>query len=304
MTPLDEATLNFAPGSLMLLNVILGLVMFGIALDLTIDDFRRLLRAPKPYLIGLFSQFIFLPVATFGLVVLFQPPPSLALGMILVAACPGGNVSNFITHHARGDVALSVSLTATATLIAVLMTPFNIAFWGSLYEPAAELVRQTSLNPISMALNVLVLLAVPLFLGMAVNVRRPDLAARLRRPMRIFSLVFFALFIVIALAGNWQNFLDYAGAVFLLVLIHNAVALAGGYAIAFGSGLPEAQRRTVSIETGIQNSGLGLILIFNFFNGLGGMAVVAAWWGSWHIIAGFAAATLYRRRPGGQEAAA
>lgn len=297
MTPLDQASLNFAPGSLMLLNVILGLVMFGVALDLTTEDFRRLARTPKPYLVGLASQFLFLPAATFVLVLLLQPAPSIALGMMLVAACPGGNVSNFLTHRARGDIALSVSLTATATLIAIVLTPFNIAVWGELYEPTAELVRQTSLDPIDMALNVLVLLGVPLLLGMLVNMRYPAVATRLRRPMTIFSLIFFAAFIVVALAGNWDNFLTYAGAVFFLVLLHNGVALAGGYGIARASGLPETQRRTVSIETGIQNSGLGLILIFNFFDGLGGMAVVAAWWGIWHIVAGFAAATLFRSRP-------
>ena len=296
MTPLDEAALNFSPGSLLLLNAILGLVMFGVALDLTLEDFRRLGRQPKPYLAGLASQFLFLPVATFILVIILQPAPSIALGMILVAACPGGNVSNFLTHHARGDVALSVSLTATATLIAVIMTPLNIALWGSLYAPAADLVRETSLDPLDMAFSVLVLLVVPLILGMLVNSRYPALAARLRRPMTLFSLVFFGVFIVIALAGNWDNFLAYAGAVFLLVVIHNGIALIGGYGVAFASGLPEAQRRTVSIETGIQNSGLGLILIFNFYGGLGGMAVVAAFWGIWHLISGFAIASFFRRR--------
>lgn len=296
MTPLDQAALNFSPASLTLLNAILGLVMFGVALDLTTDDFRRLRRQPWPYLVGLFSQFVFLPVATFLLILALQPSPSVALGMILVAACPGGNVSNFLTHHARGDVALSVSLTATATFIAVIMTPLNIALWGSLYAPAAELVRETSLDPLDMAISVLVLLVVPLILGMLLNRQRPELARRLRRPMTIFSLVFFAVFIVIALAGNWDNFLTYAGAVFLLVVLHNGVALLGGYTVARVARLPESQRRTVSIETGIQNSGLGLILIFNFFGGLGGMAVVAALWGIWHIIAGFAAATFFRSR--------
>lgn len=296
MTPLDDVMLNFSPSSLLVLNVILGIVMFGVALDLKIEDFQRLLRAPVAFLAGFGSQFIFLPAATFLLVLLIKPQASIALGLFMVAACPGGNISNFFTHRAEGSTALSVSMTAVATMAAVIMTPFNLAFWGSLYEPSAALVRQTSVDPLQMAMTVAVLLVVPLILGMAVNARYEQLAARLRKPMRIVSMLIFAAFVIGALAANWQHFLDYVGAVFLLVLIHNAIALSGGYGIAYASGLHERDRRAISIETGIQNSGLGLILIFNFFDGLGGMAIVAAWWGVWHIIAGFAVSSFYRNR--------
>ncbi|MEX0343661.1 MAG: bile acid:sodium symporter family protein [Rhizobiaceae bacterium] len=296
MTPLDDVALNFSPGSLLLLNFILGIVMFGVALDLKIEDFQRLLRAPVAFLAGFGSQFIFLPAATFLLVILIQPQASVALGMMMVAACPGGNISNFFTHRAGGTTALSVSLTAVATMSAVIMTPFNLAFWGSFYEPSAALVRETSVSPLQMAFTVAILLVVPLILGMTVNARYTKLAERLRGPMRIISMLIFAAFVIGALAANWQHFLDYVGVVFLLVLVHNAIALSGGYGIAFASGLPERDRRAISIETGIQNSGLGLILIFNFFDGLGGMAIVAAWWGVWHIISGFAVAAFFRSR--------
>jgi BASS family bile acid:Na+ symporter len=296
MSPLDDVVLNFSAGSLLLLNVILGVVMFGVALDLRISDFTRLARSPVAFLAGFGAQFIFLPAATFLLVLLIRPQPSIALGMMLVAACPGGNISNFLTHRAQGTTALSVSLTAVATLVAVILTPFNLAFWGSLYGPTAALVRETEVDPFSMAASVALLLAVPLILGMAVNARLPALAARIRGPMRVLSMVIFAAFVIGALAANWQHFLDYIGAVFLIVLAHNAAALAGGYGIATLSGLGESDRRAVSIETGIQNSGLGLVLIFNFFDGLGGMAIVAAWWGIWHIISGFAVSGWFRAR--------
>lgn len=296
MAPLDEVMLNFSPASLLVLNLILGVVMFGVALDLKVEDFRRLLRAPVAFLAGFGSQFIFLPAATFLLVLALKPQASVALGMIMVAACPGGNISNFFTHRAGGSTALSVSMTAVATMAAVVMTPFNLAFWGSLYAPSAELVRQTSVDTLNMALTVGALLVVPLTIGMTVNARYEAVAARLRRPMRILSMLIFAGFVIGALAANWGYFLDYVGAVFLIVLIHNAVALGGGYAIASASGLHERDRRAISLETGIQNSGLGLILIFNFFDGLGGMAVITAWWGVWHIISGFAVAAYFRSR--------
>ena len=297
MTEVDQVMLNFSPTSLAVLNGVLAIVMFGVALDLSPSDFRRLLDTPRALLLGFFSQFIFLPAATFLLVLLLRPSPSMALGMILVAACPGGNISNFITHRAGGNTALSVSLTAVATVCATIMTPFNLAFWGSLYAPALPLLTETSVSPFQMAWTVAVLLVFPLVIGMIINSRFPALSARMRGPMRIVSMIIFAAFVIGALSANWQYFLDYVGLVAGLVLLHNAVALGGGYGIAWLGGLDEYDRRAVSIETGIQNSGLGLILIFNFFGGLGGMAIVAAWWGVWHILSGFALAAWFNRRP-------
>lgn len=297
MVAVDDVVLNFSPSSLGLLNAILAIVMFGVALDLRPEDFSRLLDRPRALFVGFFSQFVFLPAATFTMVLILKPTPSMALGMILVAACPGGNVSNFITQRARGNVALSVSLTAVSTACAVVMTPFNLAFWASLYAPAAPLLEATSLSPWDMAFTVSILLVCPLVLGMVVNAKLPALAARLRGPMKPFSMLVLALFIVGALAANFGFFLDYIGLVAGLVLLHNGVALAGGYFLPMASGLPEEDRRAISIETGIQNSGLGLVLIFNFFGGLGGMAIVAAWWGVWHILSGLVLAWWFARRP-------
>lgn len=299
MVAVDDVVLNFSPASLMLLNVVLAVVMFGVALDLTPGDFRRLLERPRAFFVGFFSQFFFLPAATFLLVLLLEPMPSMALGMMLVAACPGGNVSNFITHRAGGNLALSVSMTAASTACAVIMTPFNLAFWAGLYAPTRPLLEATSVSPWDMAFTVAILLVVPLLLGMFVNTRFPALAARLRGPMKPLSMLVLALFIVGALAANFQYFIAYVGLVAGVVFLHNGVALAGGYLLPWLAGLPEIDRRAISIETGIQNSGLGLVLIFNFFGGLGGMAIVAAWWGVWHIVSGLALAWWFSRRPSG-----
>ncbi len=296
MKDIDDIMLNFSPGSLMLLNAILSIVMFAIALDLKPADFKALVLAPKPVITGMISQFVVLPVLTFAMVVALQPRPSIALGLILVAACPGGNISNFITHRARGNTALSVSMTAIATIAALVLTPLNVAFWGSLYGPTREILRAVSIDPVQVAVTVFFMLVLPLCLGIAVNVVRPALAARIRRPFQILSMVIFVAFIVAALAGNWDFFLGYAGMVAVLVFLHNALAFAGGYTAATLARVTEADRRAITIETGIQNSGLGLILIFAFFGGLGGMAVVAAFWGIWHVISGMALAAVMARR--------
>lgn len=290
MSNVDEVVLNFSPGSLDLLNGILAVVMFSIAIDLTPADFKRLAKAPKPLLTGLVSQFLLLPALTFALVLVTRPSPSIALGLILVAACPGGNISNFITHRAGGNSALSVSMTAFSTVGAILLTPLNIAFWGSMYAPTREILQTTSVDPVSVAITVGFMLVLPLILGVSLNVKRPDVTAKLRTPLQWLSMGIFIAFVLIALMANWSLFLQWAGLVAALVLMHNALALGGGYALATLVGLSAFDRRAVTIETGIQNSGLGLVLIFAFFHGLGGMAVVAAFWGMWHILSGIALA--------------
>lgn len=296
MTDIDAIQLNFSPASLMLLNAILAIVMFSIALDLKPSDFKALARTPKALLTGMVSQFLVLPVLTFAMLVLINPQPSIALGLILVAACPGGNISNFITHRAGGNAALSVSMTGIATVAAIVMTPFNVAFWGNLYEPTRAILRQTALDPVSIAITVFFMLILPLILGILLNVRRPDLAARIRKTMQRISMAIFIGFIVLALAANWAFFLSFAGAVAGLVVMHNALALSGGYLTATVMRLSDYDRRAITIETGIQNSGLALVLIFAFFGGLGGMAVAAAFWGIWHAISGLALASFWSRR--------
>ncbi|QUS54334.1 bile acid:sodium symporter family protein [Pseudovibrio brasiliensis] len=296
MSDIDLVVLNFNSGSLTLLNGILAIVMFSIAIDLCPADFKRLTLAPKPVVIGLCSQFLVLPSLTFLLVLLVQPRPSIALGLILVAACPGGNISNFITHRAGGNAALSVSMTAFATVGAIVATPFNIAFWGSLYGPTRAILQETQIDKLSVAITVCFMLVLPLFLGILLNRVKPRLAAKIRQPLRLASMGIFIGFIFIALVANWNFFLAYIGAVAALVIFHNGLALAAGYALATVAGVSAYDRRAITIETGIQNSGLGLVLIFSFFGGLGGMSVVAAAWGIWHAISGLALASFMARK--------
>jgi BASS family bile acid:Na+ symporter len=294
-TAIDSVALNFSATSMTVLNAVLAVVMFSIAIDLTPSDFRRLLYTPRALLTGLASQFLLLPALTFVLVLITQPQPSIALGLMLVAACPGGNISNFITHRAGGNAALSVSMTAFATVGAIVLTPLNIALWGGLYAPTRDILQATTIDPVSVAITVGFMLVLPLILGVTLRAAKPALAGKLRGPLQTLSMVIFLAFIILALANNWQNFKLFAGAVALLVVLHNALAMAGGYGLATLARLSPYDRRAVTIETGIQNSGLGLILIFAFFGGLGGMAVVAAFWGVWHAITGLGVAALMNR---------
>ena len=298
---IDEARINFSTETLWILNAILGLIMFGVALNIRMSDFRELLRNPRPVIVGVLSQFIALPVVTFLLVMLLQPPPSLALGMILVAACPGGNISNFITSFAGGNRALSVALTANATLLAVFLTPLNLSFWGSLYPPSQSLLREVSVNPFEMMEIVALILGLPLLAGVWMRERLPNLADLLAKYLRKISLAFFIGLILVVIYNNRMLIQDYLFIVFWLVFLHNAAAFLTGYGMARITGLTRRDMRSITIETGIQNSGLGLVLIFTFFEGLGGMAVMAALWGIWHLISGLLLGAFWAYRPVGKE---
>jgi BASS family bile acid:Na+ symporter len=295
--PLDQLQLNFNPESLRLLNVIIGLIMFGVALDLKVEDFKRLAASPIPPLIGLIGQFLLLPALSFLWTLVLQPPPSIALGMMLIGACPGGNVSNFLTNLAKGNTALSVSLSAISTAVALVMTPLNLTFWGKLNVHTAPILHRVNLDPLEVFCAVVIILGIPLVAGMFIAHHAPAVANRLRQPLKIFSVLFFVLFILVAFAMNWGNFLAYVPKIWFAVLIQNALGLIGGYAISRLFRLPRRDARAISIEVGIQNSALGLALIFDFFAGLGGMALVAAWWGIWHLLSGLTVALIWSKRP-------
>ena len=292
---IDQIRLNFNPQGLMVINGAIGLMMLGVALDLKMADFKRILVSPKAPVIGLVAQFILLPAFTFLLTLLLRPHPSMALGMILVAACPGGNLSNIITYLAKGNCAVSITMTAISTIVAIAMTPLNLAIWGSLNPATATILKQVSLRPMDVFITVFVILGIPLIIGQVLRRVFPTLADRVRRPFKIFSLVFFILIVCGALAANWRHFISYVGLVMFAVFVHNALALNLGYWTGRVARLPERDARAVAIEVGIQNSALGLVLVFNFFGGLGGMAILVAWWGVWHIIAGLTTAFIFTR---------
>ena len=296
MNEIDQIILNYNQDGILLMNMSLGFIMFGVALKLTPNDFYLVLINPKSALVGFLSQFIALPFITFLLILVIQPLPSLALGMMLVAACPGGNISNFMTDLSGGNTALSVSMTAVASLLAVFMTPLNIAIWGGLYEPTAAILSAVSISFFEMAKIVGMILVLPMILGMTVRAYKPVVADKLHIFTHYGSMIIFVAIVALAFQANFQHFLDYIHIVVLIVLVHNASAILTGLGLAKLFRLPIADQKTLAIETGIQNSGLGLGLIFAFFGGLGGMAIVAGWWGIWHIFSGLGIAYYFRRK--------
>ena len=296
MNEIDQIVLNYNQDGILLMNMSLGFIMFGVALKLTPNDFYLVLINPKSALVGFLSQFIALPFITFLLILVIQPLPSLALGMMLVAACPGGNISNFMTDLSGGNTALSVSMTAVASLLAVFMTPLNIAIWGGLYEPTAAILSAVSISFFEMAKIVGMILVLPMIIGMTVRAYKPIVADKLHIFTHYGSMIIFVAIVALAFQANFQHFLDYIHIVVLIVLVHNASAILTGLGLAKLFRLPIADQKTLAIETGIQNSGLGLGLIFAFFGGLGGMAIVAGWWGIWHIFSGLGIAYYFRRK--------
>ena len=283
---LDSIQINFNSDNLWVVNLTLTLIMFGVALDIKMSDFTNLLKSPKPVIVGIISQFLLIPLVTFLMILLIKPYPSIALGMIMVAACPGGNISNFMTKLAGGNAALSISLTAFASIAALVMTPLNFAIWGSFYEPTAEILTKVKVSPSEVARFVLLILGIPLVLGMVINHYRPKFASKASRFLKPISIIIFLLFIAGAFVNNLDVFIEHIHYVFVLVIAHNGILLLVGFLFARVNKLSYLDQKTLSIETGIQNSGLGLLLVFSFFNGLGGMALFVAFWAIWDILSG------------------
>lgn len=296
LSPLQDIHLNFNAESLTLLNLCLAFIMFGIALSLKVENFQEVAQNPKSTITGISSQFILLPLLTFLLVWLVNPLPGLAAGMILVAACPGGNISNFFTMLSKGNLALSISLSAISTILATFLTPLNFEFWSGLLPYTDKFLASINLDLWEMVKIVFLIMGFPLLVGIAVTKWLPKIAEIISKPIKIISVFILFGFIIVAFLKNFDLFLQYFDYVIYLVLIHNAMAISGGYLFGKIMKLPPNDIKTISIETGIQNSGLGLVIIFNFFNGNGGMAIITAWWGIWHIVSGFAISQFFAYR--------
>ncbi len=284
---LDGVKLNWNPDATLALNFAIGFIMFGVALGLTKKNFIDLYKNPRPTFTGIISQFLLLPFFTFILVWLFDPLPGLALGMILVAACPGGNVSNFFSALGNANVALSISLTAAASILAVIFTPFNFEFYGGLLASTSPLIKKVNIGFLEMVQLIFFTIALPLMIGVLVRARLPAFATKIDKPVRMVSFLILIAIIAMAFTSNYELFLQYYHYIIMLVLMHNVLALAVGYYFSKIMKINQQDTRSITIETGIQNSGLGLLIIFTVFNGNGGMALIAAWWGIWHIISGF-----------------
>ena len=303
-TDVDDIKIVFNESSLTTLKIVIGLILFGIALDTDVEDFKRAARRPGTIGIGVAAQFLLLPAITFLLTLALDVRGSVALGMILVACCPPGNVSNILTHRAGGDVALSVSMTAVSNLLAIVLMPLNMAFWGGLHPTGSKLLEDIDLPPSQMLVEVGLVIGVPFVLGLTLARLLPRFAAAAHKVVGPVSFIGLAAIIVLGIAKNWDVFVHYIGIVLVVVFLHDALALLLGWSIGRATRLPPASVKAMTFEVGVRNAGLGLLLVFTYFDGLGGMALVAAWWGIWDIIAGLAVAVVWRRRTATREAVA
>ena len=303
ISAIDSIEVQLNAGGMNTINIVLAFVMFGVALGIKPRMFVDVFKKPKSVLLGILCQLILLPALTCGLAILFGSwiSPMMGLGMILVAACPGGNISNFMSSLGKANIELSVSLTAISTALAVLMTPFNFWLWGNLYLNTAAVAADVPRLVIPLwdvFKTIFILLGIPLTLGILTSQYLPKVANALKKPLQWISILFFIAMVILSFSSNMQAFLQCVKYIFLVVLIHNLLALGIGFSVGTVAKVPFRDRRTLTIETGIQNSGLGLALmlgtsLFANFPPHGGMLVITAWWGIWHIIAGLTVATIF-----------
>ena len=305
MQTIDSIQVNLNAGGMNTINIILAFVMYGVALGIKPRIFVEVFRKPKSVLLGMLCQLVLLPAFTCGLAILLTGwiSPMMGLGMILVAACPGGNISNFMSSLGKANIELSVSLTAISTALAVFLTPFNFWLWGTLYLNSAAVtadIPRLVIPLMDVFKTIFILLGIPLLLDIATSQWLPKVANALKKPLQWLSIVIFLALVVLSFSSNIDAFLVSVKYIFIVVLIHNLMALGIGFSVGTVAKVPFRDRRTLTIETGIQNSGLGLVLllgtsIFAGFPPHGGMLVITAWWGIWHIISGLTVATIFNR---------
>jgi len=291
---LDNFQLDMGAASEIGMAIVLGTMMFAVALGLRPSSFSFFKTDPKLYFTGIIAQIIGLPMITLVMCFMINPHPSIALGMILIACCPGGNTSNLIALFARANTALSVSLTATSSVFAAFITPFSILFWSGLYPPTRALLTEINIDVVSFLVQTLIILALPLLLGMAFRHVSPRIADRIQTPLAILSGFALLAIILIASVRLFPVFAVLGIGLYFIVLLHNTLAFALGNLAARAIKADPPSRRALTIEVGIQNSGLGIVILLTQLGGVGGAGAVAGLWGVWHLIGGSGLAFFWR----------
>ena len=279
-----------------LLNLILALMILGLALDVRPRDFLSVFKAPKAPLVGLAAQFLVLPALTWVLTMLIDLEPGIELGMILVAACPGGALSNFITHLSGGNTALSISITAMASVLAVFLLPINFVFWASMNPETDQLMQSIDVDGSDIFLSLVLVLGIPLVLGFALQKVVPVIAEKLHVVLKYFGVLALFVFIFAAVAKNFEHFIAQFWLLLAIVFIHNGLALLIGFFASSLGHLPVRDKKAITLEVGMQNSSLAIAIVFSQFSGEYGMALISAFWGTWHIVSGLLIAMFFKYR--------
>ena len=269
------------------INYLLGVVMFGMGLTLNLVDFKIVFSRPKDVIIGCLAQFTIMPLLAWGLARLFQLDEALALGVVLVGCCPGGTASNVITYLAKGDLALSVGMTGVSTLLAPFMTP--LLTW-------ALAGKSVNVDVVGMLLSILWVVILPIVVGLTVKAIWPKFTERATDYLPAFSSVAIALIVAIIIAANSDKLLAGGLIIVLVVMLHNVCGLSLGYLIGRHLGLSEPKKRAISIEVGMQNSGLASSLATIHFATYPLATIPGAIFSVWHNLSGAAVAFLYRKK--------
>jgi len=291
---IDEIRFELSSSSEIALSLSLAVMMFAVALSLKLEHFRFFKENPKVYFTGVISQIIFLPALTVILCYLTNPHPSVALGMILISCCPGGNVSNLLSMFGRANTALSISLTATSSLAAAFITPLSIIFWCGLYSPTQNLLSEITFDKLNFLFNTFLILALPLIIGVSLLYLFPKFAKKIYNSVSLISAICLLLIIVFAFIEYFEVFLQIGISIIVLIIVHNTLAFLLGYISGLTINASKASARSLTFEIGIQNSGLGIVILLTQLDGIGGAGIVAGLWGIWHIIAGLILVGFFR----------
>lgn len=292
---MDIGPVNYTDSNQWLLNLVLASMILGIALDIRWTDFKAVMKMPRAIVAGLTAQFLLLPALTTILTLFLDLPSGVELGMILVSACPGGAVSNFITHLSGGNTALSISMTACASVLAVVLMPLNFVFWAGLNTDASSLMHSIEVDATSLMVTLFIVLAIPLKIGFTLRHYRKELAKKLHKILKATSVIALAVFVIMAIKNNHQAFLSHFEFIFSVVFFHNLLAYSLGYSAGKLTGLSTRDTKATTIEVGMQNSSLAIAIVFSQFNGESGMALVSAFWATWHLLSGMLVALIFKK---------
>jgi BASS family bile acid:Na+ symporter len=295
MEAIDQVPFNFDPRIGLIVGIMVGFLVFAVALDVTWEQLRRILRSPRAPAIGLLAQFGILPAVAYGAGVYLTDIPSVALGLLLVTCCPGGALSNYLTGVARGDVATSISMTTVSTLFSVVLTPVLFAGWASMNPSTRALLQDIKMDPQQVVMTLLIMLIVPVTAGMLLRARRSDTADRIRVWMRRLAGIVFAVVVAMLILGNITSLALLARVALLPVLLTFVIAVVLGWGLARLAGLVAADRRAVAIEVAFQNVALAIGIAVAFFPSLTGVAAVALLWGVVHLVFGSGLALAWNR---------
>ena len=268
------------------INYLLGVVMFGMGLTLNLKDFKIVFSRPKDVIIGCLAQFTIMPLLAWGLSKAFQLDEALALGVVLVGCCPGGTASNVITYLAKGDLALSVGMTGVSTLLAPLLTP--LLTW-------ALAGKSVDVDVAGMLLSILWVVILPIVIGLVVKWIWPKFTEQATDYLPAFSSVAIAFIVAIVIAANASKLMAGGMMIVMVVVLHNLCGLSLGYLIGRLLGLTEAKKRAISIEVGMQNSGLASSLATIHFAAYPMATIPGAIFSVWHNISGAIVARIYTK---------